>query len=55
MLPDVDLAQVAGAVRSVAEADELEVAIATVGNEEIGCAANLRQDALEGPHVDGSQ
>ena len=33
----------------------LEVAVAIVGDEEIGCAATLAQDALDGPHVGESQ
>ena len=29
--------------------------VATVGGVEIGCAAKVAQDALDGSHVEGSQ
>ena len=46
------LLRVVNAGLSVAEAYKLEVAVATLGDVEIGYTANVAQDALDGPQMD---
>ena len=56
MLPDVEFAFPGLPVANEVSLKPMNShAVSTVGDEEIGCAAKITQDALDGPHVDGSQ